>query len=306
MGRFAPSPTGPLHFGSLLAATTSYLQAKVNGGEWHLRIDDLDGPRCDEKWNQPIFDTLECYGFEWHGEIVYQSQRLDAYVAAIDQLMDQRALFNCDCSRRKLAKTATSGDSGLIYPGHCQSNIAGTDNRPEDHALRLTVNDAVVDFDDGWQGRQQRHLGRDDGDFVIWRRDGLPAYHLAVVVDDAAIGVTESVRGVDLLTSTPKQIFLQQQLGLSTPGYRHFGIAVTSSNDKISKFSNAPALDLASPAITLYAALQTLQQQPPPQLQQWPIAECWQWAIENWQPKRLSGIQKMVITNPAFAGETTR
>lgn len=294
VGRFAPSPTGPLHFGSLLAATASYLQALTNNGLWHLRIDDLDGPRCDPQWNSAIPKTLEAFGFEWHGEVIYQSARMAAYRAAMETLIAKGLVFDCNCSRKQLAKTARRGDSGIIYPGHCRRRTSKRFEPSNDYAQRINVSRQVITFNDGWQGEQQRDLDHEDGDFVIWRRDSLPAYHLAVVVDDAAIGVTESVRGIDLLGSTPKQIFLQRQLRLSTPDYRHVGIAVNKDGDKLSKLTHATALNSNEPALALFQALAALQQQPPDELKKWPTTECWQWAMANWQPEQLVGITNML------------
>ena len=309
VGRFAPSPTGKLHFGSLLAAVASRLQALTAGGLWHVRIDDLDGPRCDPTYAASILKTLSAYGCDWHGEVVYQSQRRERYAAAMQALIanngrNAAAVYRCDCGRRQLNQTAPRGDSGLIYPGHCRGRPAGS--LTGDYAQRIQVPGEPIEFIDGWQGRITRDLASEDGDFVVWRRDHLPAYHLAVVVDDTDLGVTESVRGIDLLLTAPRQIFLQHQLGLPTPHYRHLPIAVTRGGGKISKMTRAPALPLDEPARLLHAALTTLRQEPPAALAKESVATLWQWAIGHWQPEQLYGLQQLPINDESLTGENQR
>ena len=207
-GRFAPSPTGPLHFGSLVAAVGSWADARAHGGEWLVRMEDLDPPREVPGAADEILRTLEALGLEPDGPVVRQSERGDAYRAALDRLRDRGVLFACGCTRREIADSGLPGsDGGLVYPGTCRNGPPP--GRPA-RALRVRVDDAVIAFDDALQGRVSQDLGRDVGDFVLLRADGFFAYQLAVVVDDAAQGITDVVRGIDLIDSTPRQIFLQR------------------------------------------------------------------------------------------------
>jgi glutamyl-Q tRNA(Asp) synthetase len=211
IGRFAPSPTGPLHFGSLLAALASYCDVKSQGGLWRLRMEDLDKPREMAGAAQHILRTLEDFGFEWDGEVIYQSQRSDLYQDALNQLKAKSLVYNCDCSRKEIADSAQHGIDGLVYPGTCRHKAVVK----VPHAGRVIVDDQPIAFTDAIQGNIQQTLAHDIGDFVLKRADGLFAYQLAVVVDDVEQGVTDIVRGADLLDSTPRQIYLQQRLGLS-------------------------------------------------------------------------------------------
>lgn len=277
-GRFAPSPSGPLHFGSLLAATGSYLQAKSGGGKWLLRIEDLDPPREQAGATEQIIDALLIYGFHWDGEILYQSSRSDHYRHAVDDLLNRGLAFPCSCSRTELAKTRESGAN--LYPGSCRQNPPPP-GAP--HAIRLRVADLEIRFHDRLQGQRGQHIAREAGDFVIRRKDGLYAYQLAVVVDDAAQGITEVVRGSDLLDSTPRQIYLQQSLSLPTPDYLHLPVVVDAGGDKISKQTSAPPLDLDDPLPALWQALALLGQQPPESLRHGTLDALWEWAIRHWR-----------------------
>lgn len=280
-GRFAPSPTGPLHFGSLVAALGSALEAMAHDGEWLLRIEDVDTPRTVSGASDSILRDLERHGFSWHGEVVYQSQRSDAYAAALDQLRRQGAIFPCACSRKEIADSASghSVDGAMIYPGHCRNGLpAGRSAR----AWRLRVDNDTIAFVDAVQGAQRQDLAREVGDFVLLRADGLFAYQLAVVVDDAWQGITNIVRGADLLDSTARQIWLHQQLGLATPHYAHLPIATNAAGEKLSKQTLAPALDTNHAAANLCAALTFLGQQPPAELSQASVGEVWAWAAVNW------------------------
>jgi len=281
-GRFAPSPSGPLHFGSLVAALGSYLEAQRQRGEWLLRIDDLDTPRVVRGATDAILGTLEAYGFEWHGAVVYQDQRREAYQAALLQLRELGASYPCGCTRRDLL---TDADGNRIYPGLCRNGIAaGRQARSE----RVRCEGVEISFEDRIQGRVTQRLEQFSGDFLVLRAGGLHAYHLAVVVDDAAAGITEVVRGADLLPSTPSQIHLQRLLGLPTPGYSHLPVALGADGDKLSKQTGAAALDPQRPLPALFAALQHLGQQPPPELLQASPERLWEWAFENWRmPNRL-------------------
>lgn len=279
-GRFAPSPTGPLHFGSLIAATGSYLEARTQGGEWLLRIEDVDAPRCSAAAADDILRVLEACGFEWDGQPVWQSRRTEAYAAALDRLKLAGRVFPCACTRRELADSAIAPDGATIYPGTCRTGLpAGREAR----AWRLRVGQARVTFDDAVQGRIQSELAREAGDFVLRRADGLYAYQLAVVVDDAEAGITHVVRGADLLLSTARQIFLQQCLGVATPGYAHLPVAVNIAGEKLSKQTRAAPLDISCPAPMLYATLGFLGQRPPLGLARATVGELWQWAIAHWR-----------------------
>jgi len=288
VGRFAPSPTGPLHFGSLVAAVASYLQARVDDGRWLLRIEDIDPPREQSGASEEIIRSLEHYGFEWNGDIIYQSASSDAHDAALTSLLERNLAYRCRCSRRDLAD-APRGALGVIYPGTCRNGCA-----EGEAAIRVRTNDSQVAFDDRLQGRISQQLESESGDFIIRRRDGLIAYHLAVVIDDEIQGVTEIVRGIDLIDSTPRQIRLQQLLGYRTPNYAHIPIITHANGDKLSKLTGAPGVSLDDAARTLVEALSDLQQRPPPELATATLAEIWSWAIANWQLGNISGHQAIV------------
>lgn len=277
-GRFAPSPSGPLHFGSLIAATGSYLQARSAQGKWLLRIEDLDPPREQPGATTQIIDALNIYGFQWDGEILYQSQRSDVYHRAIAELLDRGLAFPCSCSRSELAKT--HNPLANVYPGTCRHNPPTTQTSC---AIRLKVTDQLIQFHDRLQGEQRQQIAREVGDFVIRRKDGLYAYQLAVVIDDAAQGITEVVRGSDLLDSTPRQIYLQQTLSLPTPAYLHLPVIVDSSGKKISKQTDALPLDLDHPLPALWQALSLLGQHPPEKLCHGALDSLWEWALQHWK-----------------------
>lgn len=286
-GRFAPSPTGKLHFGTLIAAVGSYLDAKANKGEWLVRIEDVDLLRRVEGMDSDMLSTLEALGFEWDGEVVYQSQRTQYYEDALQALLGKQSIYRCTCSRKLLAETSPDGDSNNIYPGTCRDKTPASD---AEYALRIRVdtrNDkrddsGTISFDDGVMGRQGQQLASECGDFIIKRRDGLFAYQLTVAVDDALQGITDIVRGADLIDSTPRQIYLQQCLGYSTPAYSHLPLAVDSHGQKLGKSTSAQAVDTTRVTQSLHAALAHLGQQPPDELKQTSIAEFWQWAIQHW------------------------
>lgn len=257
-GRFAPSPTGPLHFGSLVAALGSWLDARAAGGEWLVRIEDLDPPREVPGAAPGILRTLETLGLRWDGPVLRQSERNEAYRAALAGLARAGATYPCACTRREIGDTARAGvDGGLVYPGTCRNGLP--DGRAA-RATRVRVGDAVVEFDDAVQGRVRQALARDVGDFVLQRADGLFAYQLAVVVDDAAQGVTDVVRGADLLDSTPRQILMQRLLGVPTPRYLHLPVATNERGEKLSKQTGATPIDRARPGDALAAALRFLGQ----------------------------------------------
>ncbi len=279
-GRFAPSPTGPLHFGSLLAALGSCLDARAHGGEWLLRIEDIDAPRNVPGAADLILRCLADFGFEWDGPVRWQSERLDAYAAALDTLRRQGRVYPCACSRREIADSGRPAiDGGVAYPGTCRSRALPA---LAARAWRLRVDDRPTAFVDRLQGELCQHLERDVGDFVLRRADGQFAYQLAVVVDDAEQGITDVVRGADLIDSTPRQIWLQHCLGLPTPRYAHLPIATNAAGEKLSKQTLAPALDSANAAATLVRALAFLGQTPPAALARASLAEVWQWARGHW------------------------
>jgi glutamyl-Q tRNA(Asp) synthetase len=283
-GRFAPSPTGPLHFGSLVAAVGSFLEARTRKGEWHLRMEDVDAPRCSTAAASEILQTLEACGFAWDGEVVWQSQRLEAYAEALESLKAAGRVFPCACTRRELADSTIAPDGAAIYPGTCRQGLP--DGRVA-RAWRVSVGSARVSFDDAIQGRVVSDLASEAGDFIVLRADGLFAYQLAVVIDDATAGITDVVRGADLLASTPRQIFLQQCLGAPTPNYAHLPVAVNAAGEKLSKQTLAAPVDYSRPGPVLFAALEFLGQRPPPALSGATTKELWPWARANWQLARV-------------------
>lgn len=283
-GRFAPSPTGPLHFGSLIAAAGSYLDARWNGGVWLVRIEDLDRPREAKGAADAILRTLEGYGFEWDGPVVWQSRRGAVYAAALEHLERDGAVFPCACTRREISDSTLGGTSEPIYPGTCRSGIpAGRRAR----AIRARVDDAVIGFEDRLQGKIEQNLAHEVGDFVVRRADGLFAYQMAVVVDDFEQGVTDVVRGADLLASTPRQMLLQRRMGYPAPQYMHLPVAVNRNGEKLSKQTLAAALAPAESPPQLWRALRFLGQEPPTELKTEGIATLWSWALANWQAGKI-------------------
>ncbi|MEO8418679.1 MAG: tRNA glutamyl-Q(34) synthetase GluQRS [Methylophilaceae bacterium] len=278
-GRFAPSPTGPLHFGSLVAAVASYLEARAQQGKWLLRMEDLDKPREMPGAADAILNALEAFGFEWDGGIVYQSQRREAYAEALLTLQNKGLVYPCACSRKEIADSALHGIDGLVYPGTCRNGLAADKTA---RAWRIKVEDRTLAFNDAIQGAVSQNLSTDIGDFVLKRADGFYAYQLAVVVDDAEQGITHVLRGADLLDSTPRQIYLQQALDYPLPGYAHVPVAANSQGEKLSKQTLAQALDTKKPGTELWDALNFLGQQPPAALQQADLATLWDWAKAHW------------------------
>ncbi|OOZ38856.1 tRNA glutamyl-Q(34) synthetase GluQRS [Solemya pervernicosa gill symbiont] len=286
IGRFAPSPTGPLHFGSLVAALGSYLQARSRGGQWLLRVEDIDPPREVAGATDEILRALDHYGLHWDGETLYQSQRSEAYLEAIDQLHHDDALFYCRCSRKQIATAAEqAGLASGVYPGSCRSTTQPPHGH---HAVRLLIENETIRFNDSLQGEISQQMAREVGDFVIRRADGLFAYQLAVVIDDAAQGITEVVRGSDLLDSTPRQILLQQRLGLPQPDYLHLPVAVNAAGEKLSKQTFATAIPFDNPVPLLIKALQFLGQKPDSELRDAEHDELLRWAIEHWRPEQIA------------------
>ncbi len=270
-GRFAPSPTGPLHFGSLVAAVGSYLRARSQGGDWLVRMEDVDTGRAVPDADQLILETLARFGMEWDQPVVFQSSRVHQYKAALDSLTDARKAYPCGCSRKEI--------DGRIYPGICRTGLPSGRSR---RSMRVLTEGQSIRFTDALQGPHRQNLESEVGDFVIHRADGLFAYQLAVVVDDADQKVTEVVRGCDLLDSTPRQIYLQRLLGLTTPAYAHLPVAVDRSGSKLSKQTKALPVDSRHPVPLLHRALEFLGQHPPEELLRVSLAELWDWAVQNW------------------------
>jgi len=287
IGRFAPSPTGPLHFGSLVAAVASYCDAKSQGGKWLLRIEDVDITRRVEGASDDIIRTLQRYGFEWDGEIVYQSQRSEYYEQALTRLRHLGLAYPCTCSRKEIADSSTQqGIEGVIYPGTCLHHPIKPNTSI---AWRLKTPARKIGFEDRIVGWQQHNIDQDIGDFVIKRADGLFSYQLAVVVDDAMQGITHVVRGADLLQSTTRQIYLQQCLGYAPLAYAHIPLVLNNQGQKLSKQTLAASVANSSPAETIYQALCFLQQSPPDTIKNATLNRVWRWAISNWNANRLAG-----------------
>ena len=290
IGRFAPSPTGPLHFGSLLAAVASYAQARTCGGRWLLRIEDIDPPREPPGAGRLILDALTAFGFEWDGGVCYQSSFTPRHEEVVQALLESGLAYRCSCSRRDLA-AMPRGPLGVIYPGTCRDGCRG-----RDAAIRLRTNDDPIEFVDGLQGFFQQRLESESGDFVIKRRDGLIAYNLAVVVDDADQQITEIVRGIDLLDSTPRHIYLQRLLDYPTPHYLHIPIAVNPDGQKLSKLTGAVGVDTGRAGRLLYQAFRALAQNPPTDLEAAPLRDQWDWLFANWRLNPLEG-RKQVLSD---------
>jgi len=291
-GRFAPSPTGPLHFGSLVAAVGSYLDAKHHQGKWLVRIEDIDTPRTVEGAAADILRTLETYGLHWDEGIIYQSLRTAAYEEAFLRLKDACSVYPCVCSRKEIADSGLQHGDELVYPGTCRNGIA---QGKVARAWRLRVDDASVSFSDRIQGGVAQELATEVGDFVVLRADGLFAYQLAVVVDDAVQGITDVVRGADLLYSTPRQIYLQRLLGLNTTAYMHLPVVVNAKGEKLSKQTLAQPVEKTNAASTIFDVLVILRQQPPVELRFGKVEQILAWAIANWQTDSLSRCSQIMI-----------
>lgn len=274
VGRFAPSPTGPLHFGSLVSALASYLDARHHGGVWLLRMEDLDPPRNSEKAARQILQALQQFGLIWDGDVLYQSDRLHSYASSLQILAGKNLLYPCTCNRKK---------AGKIYPGFCRDKPLEADTPlAAPFAIRVRVPDQEVKFKDQIQGDQHQRLYHEAGDFILKRKDGLFAYQLAVVVDDAYQQITHVVRGSDLLDSTPRQIYLQQLLHYPSIQYAHHPVITDSEGHKLSKQTFAAPLDQSAPQRTLIAALAALNLDPPAKLTTSTVESILQWAIANW------------------------
>ncbi|MBI5658115.1 MAG: tRNA glutamyl-Q(34) synthetase GluQRS [Nitrosomonadales bacterium] len=315
-GRFAPSPTGPLHFGSLVAAVGSYLDARHHNGTWLVRVEDLDAPRCVPGAAEGILRTLDAFGLHGDEPILYQSRRTAAYEEALQQLRGSGSVYPCICTRKEIADSALHGIDGMIYPGTCRNGMRPRPDPPRmgegtaaartlawrvrsdllNRHSRLRGNDGIqnengiIEFNDALQGHICQHIESETGDFVVKRADGLFAYQLAVAVDDAFQGVTDVVRGSDLLVSTPRQIYLQRLLGLPVPRYAHLPTAIDAQGEKLSKQTLATPVTAANPVGSLLRALVFLRQQPPAELSGYDPGEVLGWAIAHWDRRKLEGI----------------
>jgi glutamyl-Q tRNA(Asp) synthetase len=281
IGRFAPSPTGDLHFGSLVSAVGSYLEAKTANGQWLLRIEDIDPPREIAGSARRIITDLKRLGMVPDGPVLYQSSRLEAYRKAVDSLMDNGHAFSCTCSRKDLP------DSG-IYPGTCRNGVTN-DKKPR--SVRLRVGESVCKFTDSLQGHFEDHPAETIGDFIIQRADGLFAYQLAVVLDDEFQGVNHVVRGADLLDSTSRQICLQKILGFSSPIYLHLPVAISADGKKLSKRLQTDPVKNQDPAYALQLALQFLGQNPPSGCS---LGKLWDWAFKFWNRNSIPRQRKII------------
>ncbi|WP_034619143.1 tRNA glutamyl-Q(34) synthetase GluQRS [Chitinibacter tainanensis] len=293
VGRFAPSPTGLLHMGSLMAAVASFLEARTRGGRWLLRIEDLDPPREMSGAAETFPREMLRFGMQWDGEVIKQSQRHDRYQQVLDELLASQLAYRCSCSRKLLQADGQLGIDGFRYVGRCRDLLVPIDVQ---HAIRVKVPDEVTSVQDAVQGLIAHNLWRELGDFTVLRADGFWAYQLAVVVDDADCGVTHIVRGADLLDSTTRQCYLQQILGFSTPAYLHIPVITNSSGEKLSKQTLAPALLAENEVLQLWQALYLLWQEPPEYLRKVSLPELWAWAFAHWHAGKMPQKRSVAVT----------
>ncbi len=271
--------------GSLLAAAASFIDARQAGGEWLVRIEDIDPPREVPGAADAILKALEMLGLGWDGPVVYQSTRRPAYAALVDDLLARDLAFPCSCSRKQIRAHPDSGPAGTRYPGTCRQGTAANAAT----AVRVRTDAKPVHFDDRFQGSQRRDLQAWVGDYIIFRRDGLPAYHLAAVADDAAQGITDVVRGADLLESSLVHCHLQRHLGLPQPRYGHIPVLLNRQGQKLSKQTGAAPLRLEDPSAVISATLAYLGARPPDDLAGAPPAALWEWAIGAIKLESLTG-----------------
>jgi glutamyl-Q tRNA(Asp) synthetase len=283
LGRFAPSPTGPLHLGSLVAALGSFLDARSRGGRWLVRIEDLDRERVRAGCAVTMLRTLEAHGLQWDGSVEYQSRRIPLYAQALQRLSERGLTFECSCTRGE-----QPGDGA--YPGTCRNGP----RRRGPTATRFRVEDTTVVFEDRAQGSCTFSL-RERGDVVVRRRDGAFAYQLAVVIDDADQAITHVVRGADLLDNTPWQIALQKALGLPTPLYLHLPVILEPRGDKLAKSRRSLALDTGAASTQLYQALMLLRQDPPAELKLESPTRMLAWAGANWRVDRFRAVKEVSL-----------
>ena len=284
-GRFAPSPTGPLHYGSLLTAVASYLNIRANNGTWLVRIDDLDPPREVPGAANEILHALETYGLHWDQAVVYQSNRQQVYSEVLTELQDKGLVYPCSCSRKDILERGEH-----VYSGHCRKHhLAGQ----KQYAMRIKVPETILSWQDLIQGPQSTQLFLANGDFVVRRADGLYAYHLAVVIDDASQGISENIRGADLLPSTSAQRYLQQILDIEPPLYGHIPVAVNARGEKLSKQTGAAPITTSDPERTLVKALQDLGQTPPGDLDTSSVSDILRWGQQNWSLAKIPARQTL-------------
>ena len=296
-GRFAPTPSGPLHFGSMIAAIGSYCDARANDGTWHVRIDDIDRTRVVVGAADDILRTLTAFGMEWDGKPVFQSHNSDSHHAALHLLRSRAHVFACSCSRKAISEADETGVDSPVYAGTCRNGLR---SGPSARSLRLQVDhDVQAGFIDLLQGSVSQQLAAEVGDFVIYRSDSIFSYHLACAVDDAQQGVTHIVRGADLIESTPRQIHLQGLLGLPTPAYLHLPVATNDQGQKISKQTGATRVDHTRPGEIIYSALNFLLQRPPTELARAPARTAIEWAVHNWRRENLPQIREIELRSPA-------
>ncbi|MDO9453767.1 MAG: tRNA glutamyl-Q(34) synthetase GluQRS [Stagnimonas sp.] len=298
-GRFAPTPSGPLHLGSLFTALASWLAARQAGGTWHLRIDDLDRPRCMPGAEDTILRQLEAHGLHWDGAPVRQTEHTAQYQAALHTLGRQGQLYACTCTRAVLAATALPGPDGAIYPGTCRSHITVAD-KPA--TLRLRVLDGILQWQDGIQGRTSRAIPAEAGDFVVRRADGQIGYHLACALDEHRMGITEVVRGADLLGATVNQLSLFKALDLTAPGYAHVPVLLESDGRKLSKQNGAAALATGRAGVSqqLLFCLTAMRLAPPPQLAEASAETILHWALQHWHPQHFASTTTLPIADLAL------
>ncbi|MFK7815424.1 MAG: tRNA glutamyl-Q(34) synthetase GluQRS [Gammaproteobacteria bacterium] len=290
VGRFAPSPSGPLHYGSLVAATASYLQAKHNNGKWLLRIEDIDPPREVPGAATNILKTLEHFQFEWDETPLYQSTRHEQYRTQVHTLIQHDKVYACSCSRKDLVNDVQKSALGKRYPGTCENRKLDLSNRT-DFNLRLRVDNRILSFSDSTYGEKQHNLLKEIGDIILYRKFDLPSYAIAVTVDDAYQEITEVVRGYDLLAFTPIQIYLSQLLNFPTPNFLHVPIIVNSQQQKLSKQTGAKAVNTQDRCKTILRILKDLGQNnselEEDMLNNNDLTELWSWSIEHWNADNI-------------------
>ena len=279
-GRFAPTPSGPLHLGSLVTALASYLAARNAGGVWLLRIDDIDGPRCRPEHADTILRQLDAHGLHWDEAVRYQSQHEPDYQAAFERLRDQGLCYRCTCTRARLAEISQPGIDGPVYPGSCRD----VGHQRPDAAWRLRVPSGRIALDDSIHGRIERHLEADIGDFVIRRADGRIGYQLASVVDEQQQGITDLVRGADLIGSSLRQKYLMQHFGHAVPSFLHIPVLLDSFGNKLSKQNHATPIHASASAQNLIRGLNLLGQAPFAADWHGRIDEILARAVRNWNP----------------------
>ncbi|MDW3095070.1 MAG: tRNA glutamyl-Q(34) synthetase GluQRS [Gammaproteobacteria bacterium] len=291
-GRFAPSPTGPLHYGSLVTAVASYLQARSQHGQWFIRIEDIDPDRESKGSIQAILQTLKDYGFQWDHKPILQSKQANLHKHIALELLNSNQAYACSCSRKELAKIAKHGDMGSIYPGSCSKKKLiyqkGT-------SLRVRVDDSNIEYTDNNFGEQKCNLKKISGDYIIYRANKLPSYILAASIDDLFEQYTEVVRGADLLAITPRQIHLSKLIQNRSPAFLHIPIITHENGDKLSKQTHAPALKKHNARTWLINALTDLGQEPPNNLNWRPIWTIWEWAINHWQQNKIPRLKTLPL-----------